>query len=238
MKLVIFIFFVFLALSCSKEADEPSLKWGERMRIKKIIMPGNARTFIYNEKGLLTQVVSSSVAEISYEITYNGDNLPVKIVPFNKRLAPSYYLITWGENQFTFTKMPQENNAYFSGTTYTLNENKIDKIIFRRKANDGSELTWTEQCTWIGDDRLYVDSNYQNERTEYKFIGLPSIFKNINLAVCYLTRLSLFTFTYQNNKMELALNGNELLYRLYDFRGPLLLYGFRNETIQFEYEEY
>jgi hypothetical protein len=124
MKLVIFIFFVFLALSCSKEADEPSLKWGERMRIKKIIMPGNARTFIYNEKGLLTKVVSSSVAEISYEITYNGDNLPVKIVPFNKRLAPSYYLITWGETNLLLLKCRRKIMLIFRGPSIPLMKTK------------------------------------------------------------------------------------------------------------------
>ncbi len=247
MKAFFFLLILFLAFSCSKEEDDPSLKYTRKYRIKKIIGSGNETIFNYNEKGLLTKI-NNSVLE-SYEITYNASNLPVKIVSYYQgRPTDYYYSITWGQNQFTFTIMPEEN--HLSVTCYTINENKIDRRITKKRAEDGRELMSYENCTWFGEDSLYVDVTYFDNRRwtdKYKF-GFNSIFKNINLAVLVITQTSLLFDVYQNNWLETQWVSEDdsktwIDYMIFsDYIGPRVANKYNNfgniDFLQFEYELY
>lgn len=245
MKTFFFILVLFLTFSCSKDEGDPSLKYFQCLRIKKINGFNKETVFTYNEKGLLTKI-DNSLPE-SYEIIYNASNLPVKIVSYsNGYLNDYYYLITWGQNQFTCTMMPEENHA--SVTCYTLNENKIARRITKTRAEDGKELVCDEKCTWFGNDSLYVETtDIYNRRSidKYKFC-FRSMFKNINLAVLTMTSTTLFFPVYQNQWLESQWVGegdNEIRMNygpLYDY-GPgaasMVRYG-TYYSFDLEYERY
>lgn len=246
MKAFFFILVLFLAFSCSKDEGDPSLKYIQGWRIKKITGYNKETVFSYNEKGLLTKINNRDGE--SYEVTYNASNLPVKIASYsNGHLNDYYYLITWGQNQFTCTMMPEENHA--STTCYTLNENRIDRRITKTRAQDGKELVCSEKCTWFGDDSLYVETtdiyNIRSiDKYEFRFVNM---FRNINLAVLTITSTSLFFPVYQNQWMETQWvgegnTGAYIHYALLSDYGPGAATVYRDGSysyfFQLEYERY
>ena len=167
-----------MSTSCEKEnsnQDNPIPK-NNALRISKIAdnpaMKDPLWTFEYNEKGLVTMIKGDRHRGVS-TITYNDENLPVKIIWIENDIYFADTTITdisWDENSFTLSYVDWSDEL--EQETYTLDANgRIISIDW----SDEDEYRRGYEASWEGDkaEIYYVrDSDEEwaqtRELTEYK----------------------------------------------------------------------